>query len=792
MNLPRKLLVPLCCFLLAFSFLRAQKHTISGYVQDAQTGEKLIGAKVFDPILKMGAVTNTYGYYSITLETDTFQLTASYLGYQTYTEVFLLNKDLKVNLSLTPSDIEINAVEITAEESVSESANMGTIDVPVEQIKSLPALLGETDVIKVLQLLPGVQSGSEGSSGLFVRGGSPDQNLILLDGVPLYNVQHLFGFFSVFNADALKNVTLVKGGFPARYGGRLSAVLDINMKDGNMEEVHGEGMVGLIASKLTVEGPIKKGKTSFLVSGRRTYIDLLAQPLIRAASDGNSSGGYYFYDVNAKVNHIFSDKDRIFLSGYMGRDRFYARDRYTYEPGGGDSFTSETNFGLGWGNAIGALRWNHLFNPKLFGNLTLTASDYDFDVNAEFKDTDVIAGEAQESSAKATYKSGIRDYSAKLDFDYYANPSNLIRFGAYGIHHTFTPGVSQFQIESGGVALDTSIGSQVTRGIETGVYIEDEIRVGERFRANVGVHASGFSVNKKFYYSVQPRFTSRYFIDGNWAVKGSFATMAQYLHLLTNSNIGLPTDLWVPATDRIRPQTSWIGSVGLARTFTEQNLEFSVEGYYKHMDNVIAYKEGAAFLDIDEDWQDKIEVGTGWSYGLEALLQRKKGKTTGWIGYTLSWTNRQFDNLNDGNVFPFKYDRRHDFSMALTHRFNDRIDVGMTYVYGTGYAVTLPVAQSLTGQVSPLSVFSNVTPRQIIEERNGYRMRNYHRLDLGVNFTKEKKKFSRTWSLGVYNAYSRLNPFFLYFDEDPQTDQTVLRQVSLFPIIPSIAYKFKF
>lgn len=793
MNLPRKLFLPLLCLLSVFTLLPAQKHTISGYVQDVKTGEKLIGAKVFDPVLKLGAVTNTYGYYSITLETDTFRLTASYLGYQTYSDILLLDQDLKINLSLSPTDIEMNTVEITAEESVSESANMGTIDVPVEQIKALPALLGETDVIKVLQLLPGVQSGSEGSSGLFVRGGSPDQNLILLDGVPLYNVQHLFGFFSVFNADALKNVTLIKGGFPARYGGRLSAVLDINMKDGNMEEVHGEGMIGLIASKLTVEGPIKKGKTSFLISGRRTYIDLLAQPLIRAASDGNSSGGYFFYDVNAKVNHIFSEKDRLYLSGYMGRDRFYARDKYTYDNTVGPSYTSETNFGLGWGNAIGALRWNHLFSPRLFGNLTLTASDYDFDVNAEFKDIETENGVTTEQSAQATYLSGIRDFSAKLDFDFYANPTNLVRFGAYGIHHTFTPGISQFKFEStGNPGLDTTLGSQITKGIESGLYIEDEIRLGERFRGNIGLHASAFTVNQKSYYSVQPRFTSRYFIDDNWAVKGSFATMAQYLHLLTNSNVGLPTDLWVPATERIRPQTSWIGAVGLARTFTEQNLEFSVEGYYKHMDNVIAYKEGAAFLDIDEDWQDKIEVGTGWSYGLEALLQRKKGKTTGWIGYTLSWTNRQFDNLNDGNVFPFKYDRRHDFSLALTHRFSDRIDVGLTYVYGTGYAVTLPVARSLTSSPSPLQQLGSINPNQIIETRNGYRMRNYHRMDIGVNFTKEKKRFSRTWSLGLYNAYSRLNPFFLYFDNEPRTNRTVLKQVSLFPMIPSIAYKFKF
>lgn len=772
--------------------ISAQKHTVSGYVQDAATGEKLIGAKVFDPVLKIGSVTNTYGFFSITTDADTLKLTASYIGYETYSEVLPLTANKSLDIALSPTDVQVGEVTITAEESVTESAQMGTIDVPIETIKGLPALMGEVDVIKVLQLLPGVQSGSEGSSGLFVRGGSPDQNLVLLDGVPLYNVQHLFGFFSVFNADALKNVTLVKGGFPARYGGRLSSVLDINMKDGNMKEFHGEGSVGIIASKLTLEGPIQKGKTSFLVSGRRTYIDLLAQPLIKAASNGQGRGGYYFYDVNAKVNHIFSEKDRLYLSGYFGRDRFYAGETWEWEDGN-RSGKSRDDFGLSWGNVIGALRWNHLFSNRLFSNLTLTYSDYDFKVDASFEDELTENGVTTTEASSANYLSGIRDFSAKLDFDFYAAPNHLIRFGAYGIHHTFTPGVTQIQIaEAGTAGLDTTFGSQVTKGIEAGVYIEDEVKVGNRFRANIGVHASTFSVNDKLYHSLQPRISSRYLITDKWAAKTSFATMAQYLHLLTNSNVGLPTDLWVPATENILPQTSWIAAAGLARVFPDQNLEFSLEGYYKQLNNVISYQEGAAFLSIDDDWQDKVVSGKGWSYGMEALLQRKKGRTSGWIGYTLSWTKRQFDDLNNGNVFPFKYDRRHDLSIALTHQLNDRIDFGLTYVYGTGYAVTLPVARALGGHPSPLQQLGFLDEVQIIEERNGYRMRDYHRLDLGVNFTKVKPKFTRTWSLGVYNAYSRRNPFFLYFDQARNENRQVLRQVSLFPILPSIAYKFKF
>lgn len=781
-----------CLIFLISGSVFAQKHTVSGYVLDSETGEKLIGAKVFDPVLKVGAVTNTYGFYSITVKSDTLKLTASYLGYKTFSTVLVLEKDIELNIDLSIADIEVDEVVITAEESITESATMSTNEIPVEQIKKLPALLGEVDVIKTLQLLPGVQSGSEGSSGLYVRGGSPDQNLVLLDGVPLYNVQHLFGFFSVFNADALKNVTLIKGGFPARYGGRLSSVLDINMKEGNLNEFHGEGSIGIVASKLTLEGPIKKGKTSFLVSGRRTYIDLLAKPFIKAASDGDASGGYYFYDVNAKVNHIFSDKDRLYLSGYFGRDRFYANDRYTFN-NGPTEFTYEDKFGLAWGNVIGALRWNHLFSNKLFSNLTVTYSNYDFDVFANFTDSETTAGNTITNSSSADYVSGIRDFSAKLDFDFYAAPNHLIRFGAYGIHHTFTPGVTQIKFnQSGGPGIDTTFGSQKTQGIETGIYIEDEIKLGSRFRANVGLHASGFAVNKEFYTSLQPRFTSRFMLDENWALKGSFATMAQYLHLLSNSNVGLPTDLWVPATDRIKPQTSWQGALGFARNLWDRQFEFSVEGYYKYMNNVIAYKEGAAFLSIDEDWQDKVEVGDGWSYGAEVLLQRKKGRTTGWIGYTLSWTNRQFENLNGGNVFPYKYDRRHDLSIVLSHKINDKIDIGASYVYGSGYAVTLPVARQQGIHPSPLYQFGYLDNIPVIEARNDYRMRDYHRLDFGINFTKEKKKYTRVWNFSVYNVYSRRNAFFLYFDEHPTENRQVLKQVSLFPIIPSVSYKFSF
>ncbi|MEM7035936.1 MAG: TonB-dependent receptor plug domain-containing protein [Bacteroidota bacterium] len=799
-------LAPLLLLFSLFSNVVAQKHTVSGYVTDAETGEKLIGARVFDPALKAGALTNAYGFYSITVAADTLRLSCSYLGYTNTATAFLLNRDTTVNMKLQPEGISVEAVEITAEEDISESSQMSSINVPIETIKKIPSLMGEVDVIKALQLLPGVQSGSEGGTGLYVRGGGPDQNLILLDGVPVYNVSHLFGFFSLFPANAINNVNLIKGGFPARYGGRLSSVIDMSLKEGNSKEFHGEGGIGLLSANLTLEGPIVKDKTSFMISGRRTYFDILAAPFVAASSETDTRAGYYFYDLVGKVNHKFSDRDRLYLSFYGGRDKMYLRDAYQ-ETVGNTTYNSETSFGLGWGNLIGAVRWNHVFSPRLFGNLTATFSDYDFSIDAEFLDETTVAGNTNTERFGLGYISGIRDWSAKLDFDFYANPRHLIRFGAYGTHHTFTPGVSNVAIQVGNFEVDTSFGATVTNAIEMGLYVEDDWKISERHKMNVGLHASGFAVNGSFYRALQPRFSHRFLLDENWALKGSFASMYQYVHLLTNSTVGLPTDLWVPTTDRIRPQLALQGALGVTRSFHDAGLEFSVEGYYKYMTGLIEYKEGAAFLAENADWEDKVEQGDGWSYGAEFLLQRKRGKLNGWVGYTLSWTNREFENLNGGRPFPYKFDRRHDISLVLTYNLNEKWDFGLTWVYGTGNATTLPIATFTGAGPSPLDQLGFNQPLDYIESRNGFRLRAYHRLDLGINrhihhkrktkdadgnITEGDTRWSETWSIGVYNAYSRRNPFFLYFDYNPATDTRDLKQVSLFPIIPSVAWKFKF
>lgn len=795
---PMKKLPFLILLLFLGGFVSAQNVTISGFIQDLETGEPLISATIFDTKSGKGAISNEYGFYSLTLPADSVVLRANYVGYQAMEFRMLVKEDTQFKINMK-SSLVLDEVSITASEldRIEEQTQMSANDISIEKVKALPVLLGEKDILKTIQLLPGVQSGSEGSSGIYVRGGGQDQNLILLDGVPIYNASHLFGFFSVFNADAINSVKLIKGGFPARYGGRLSSVVDIRMKEGNSKKFHGEGSVGIISSKLTLEGPIIKDKTSFIVSGRRTYIDLLARPIIAAASAAQSNGeervtgGYYFWDLNAKINHKINDNSRLYASGYFGRDRFFARVKENYTDGG-EVYDGSFENNLRWGNAIGALRWNQIISPKMFVNVTGTYSKYQFDVGFDEQTTITNPDSTREERFFYQYLSGIQDLSAKVDFDYHPHSNHSIKFGAGNTYHTFTPGVNQFQLsEIGGENLDTTFGSSTQYAHEQALYFEDDWKINNRLKVNAGLHFSGFYVNEKWYTSVQPRVSARFFLDDKSSVKASYARMTQFLHLLTNPSIGLPTDLWVPATGRVAPQESQQVALGYARSLPE-GFQITVEGYYKDMRNLIDYREGTSFLGTAEDWQDKVVVGRGNSYGMEVLLERKFGKTSGWIGYTLSWTNRQFDDLNFGNWFPYRYDRRHDISVAITHKFNDRVDVGLVWVYGTGNAVTLGQERYRgLGNLFGGNNFGQFNEIEHIGERNNYRMRAYHRLDLGVNLHKKRKHHEGTWSFGLYNAYSRQNPFYLYFSYDRQNNRK-LYQISLFPIIPSVSYAFKF
>ncbi len=770
-------------FSLFFRKSFSQTYTISGTIEDVKTGEKLLGANIYDELTYKGTVSNYYGFYSLSLPKGKIKFTISYVGYQSIQKEFVLHSDTVINISLNPS-IELKEILVVDKaESKVRSSQMSVAEIPVQTIKSLPVLMGEVDIIKTIQLLPGVQSGGEGMSGLYVRGGGPDQNLILLDGVPVYNANHLFGFFSVFNADAIQNISLVKGAFPARYGGRLSSVLDIKMKEGNNKEFKGEGSVGLISSKLTLEGPIINDKTSFIISGRRTYADILAQPFIKYAASQEGydklSGGYYFYDLNAKINHKFSDRSRLYLSSYLGRDKAYSKIKES-----DSNKRYENNSDIHWGNITTALRWNYILNNKLFSNSTITYSKYKFLTGIEFLETQ--NNPKLSNHFKYEYSSGIDDIAGKIDFDYIPNTNHYIRFGINNIYHTFNPGVSAFNYSDQQTNVDTTFGNKEIYSNELAVYAEDDIKITGNLKANIGLHYSGFYVKNKFYNSLEPRLSARYLINEKLSVKAAYSQMNQYLLLLTNSSMSMPTDLWLPVTDRIKPQKSIQYAIGSAYALTS-DIDISVEGFYKKMSNLIEYKEGASFFSISNDWQDKIVQGQGWAYGAEFFVQKKVGKTAGWIGYTLSWSNRRFEGISFDKVFPYKYDRRHDISIVVTHKFNDKVDVGLTWVYGTGNAITLATEKYV---VKTDDGYEYV---EYYEKRNGYRMTAYHRLDVSANFHKQKKWGKRTWSIGVYNVYNRLNPFFLNFEDDYNNNgKVVLKQYSIFPIIPSVSYSFIF
>lgn len=776
--------------LLGWGTLAAQNRntiTLSGYVEDAQSGERLIGVNVYLPGTLYGTSTNTYGFYSLSLPPGRYPVQVSFMGYGVISDTLELSSSQQRDFRLQVSSEELEEIVVTAETPEVERVQMSQIQLTAKEIKSIPYFLGEVDIIRALQLLPGVQSGGEGTTGFYVRGGSPDQNLILLDGVPVYNASHLFGFFSVFNADAIKNVNLTKGGFPARFGGRLSSVLEIDMKEGNMREFHGEGAVGLIASKLTLEGPLVKDKASFMISGRRTYYDLMIRPFLPTGIDA----GYYFADLNAKINYKLSRNDRLYLSYYNGIDKFFAREEYRDGFLGGnveESFSSQ----MDWGNHTGALRWNHLFSDRLFSNLTATFTQYRFGVGAENSFND---GSVTESFG-IEYFSLIRDFGLRYDFEYSLNRDHNLRFGANYTHHTFRPGAVQVQENFLNTNIDSLLElSERINAHDIFLYAEDEYLVNSRFKINYGLHYNAYATGEAFYHSLQPRFSGRYLVNSSWSLKGSYAYMQQFIHLLSNSGIGLPTDLWVSATERVRPQQSQQIALGSSHRLGKGDYELSFESYYKWMSNLIEYKEGASFL-AQSDWQNNVETdGVGRAYGLEVLLRKKEGKTTGWIGYTLARTERQFSQLNFGEWFPYRYDRRHDLSIVLNHRFSERFELGATWVYGSGINFTAPVANlSLPSQGNSWgnNPFLGLGQFQAYTERNALRMPSYHRMDVSFSFHKETRWGRATWNLSLYNAYSRQNPFFLYINEDWMTGNRSVRQVALFPIIPSLSYIFKF
>jgi len=762
--------------------LAQQRFTISGTITDAATNEALIGANMVEVSSFKGTVANNYGFYSLTLPAGKVKIAFSFVGYETQYKEIDLTKNQKINLSLDAKNElqEIKVVATRTDERLS-TTQMSRFDMPIAKIKSIPALLGEADVIKSLQLLPGVKSGSEGSSGLYVRGGAPDQNLLLLDGVPIYNATHLFGFFSVFNPDALKSVSFYKGGFPARFGGRLSSVVDVRMKEGNEKEFHGNVSVGLISSSFHLEGPIVKERTSFSVSARRTYVDLLTMPFKK--SDGDIPG-YYFYDINAKINHRFSDRSRLFLSTYIGKDNLTSKTE-----SGGTSFEErmdKTKDKLNWGNITSSLRWNYIFNNKLFSNTTITYSKYDFEVSSDNSIKDYSSDKY--SINNYLFGSGIYDWGYKMDFDYSVSPDHAVKFGINYIYHNFKPGVKTYKADAAGEStINETFGDSSIYAHDLSLYAEDDITIGPRLKANVGLRASTFNVQNTPYYSLEPRLSVNYQANDNLSFKVAYSQMKQYIHLLTSSRLSLPTDLWVPVTAKIKPMTADQVAIGAVYRIAN-GMDITVESYYKRMNNLIEYKDGASFYGSSVDWENKVESGKGWAYGTEVMFSKEVGKTTGWVAYTLSWADRQFENISLGQKFPARYDSRHDINIVISHKFNDRIDIGTTWVYRTGNAGTL-----FTNQVNTDIPYYNGSGMKInyFDGRNNYRMPPYHRLDFGINFHKQKRTGVRTWNVSVYNLYNRQNPYFIAPDTN-NNGQHVLKQTSLFSIIPSVTYSFKF
>lgn len=782
----------------------SRKFTISGYVTDGTSSETLIGANILESRQQQGTTTNPYGFYSITLPAGETELSFSYLGYTTRQYRLELSKDTLINVLMQDNNQleEVVIVSDKAEAGIT-ATQMGAQEIPIAQIKNTPSILGEADVMKTIQLMPGVQAGVEGSAGLYVRGGGPDQNLILLDGVPVYNVDHLFGFFSVFTPEAVKKVTLFKSSFPARFGGRLSSVVDVRSNDGDMKKYHGTLSVGLLSSKIQLEGPIIRNKTSFNISARRSYIDLIAKPFM--PKDDKIS--YYFYDINAKINHKFSDRSRLFLNFYNGKDSYYFKTT--------DSSSSmyKDKMSLNWGNTIATARWNYIFNQKLFSNTTVAYNKYRMDANSTVYTKTNLIESISESNYHSNYHSGICDWSYLIDFDYNPTPTHRIKFGAGYLHHDFRPEVATSKIqekEDGITKQDTlynSISNSTIQAHEVSAYIEDNFDIGSRLRMNVGLHLSMFRVQKRNYFSAQPRVSARYQLTRHTALKASYTKMSQYIHLLSSTPISMPTDLWVPVTSKIKPMQAHQYSLGSYYTGLP-GWEFSVEGYYKQMRNVLEYKEGVSFLGSSSGWENKVEMGKGRSMGIEFMAQKTTGKTTGWIAYTLAKSDRKFavGGINNGERFPYKYDRRHNLSLVVNHKFNNRIDIGASWIFSTGGTAT--IAEEVTAIIRPGE--DAIQQKDYIEKRNNYRLPASHRLNIGVNFNKKTKHGVRTWNISLYNAYNAMNPTMIYSNNSGgytsyiknQEDGKVYLQyipakrkitkLTLLPCVPSVTYTYKF
>ncbi len=812
----------------------SRKFTISGYVTDGASSETLIGANILESRRSTGTATNPFGFYTLTLPEGDAELTFSYLGYETLHSRFELDRDTLLNIRLN-SNNQLQEVVILSDkrEAGIESTTMGANEIPMAQIKNTPSILGEADLLKTIQLMPGVQAGMEGFSGMYVRGGGPDQNLVLLDGIPVYNADHLLGVFSIFTPEAVKNVTLFKSSFPARYGGRLSSIVDVRTNDGDMKKYHGAISIGLLTDKLHIEGPIIKGKTSFSLSARAMPTAFFKNLIVDKDDDSPNvhyadKYNYYFYDMNAKLNHKFNDRSRLFLGFYRGKDHYHYDSREDYP---GNSSNIDTRYydnknHLNWGNIIGYARWNYVFNNRLFGNTTFSYNSYQMTLTGSLDDVKYRNNQLMDRNHyNSKFHSGIRDWSARMDFDYTPVPEHHIKFGGEFIYHTFSPGVSTSkmqEIENGMAQTDTLYNTSTSRdmnGQEFSIYAEDNLVLSDRLSLNAGVRFSLFHTQEKSYFSAQPRLSARYDLGRGFSAKASYTCMSQYVHLLSSTPLSMPTDLWVPITKDIRPMYANQYSIGGYYTGLA-GWEFSVEGYYKQMRHILEYQDGVSFFGTSTNWEEKVETGQGRSYGLEVMMQKIFGRTTGWLAYTLSKTEHRFTdgNINQGRWFPYKYDRRHSISLCLNHKFSNRIDIGASWIFNTGGCITVP--ERATVIIRPDGSTETGT---YISQRNNYRLPASHRLNIGVNFNKKTKHGMRTWNISVYNAYNAMNPNIVYSEwqmtnnlngyynnyfngnynnnyngkpgevsQVKEEGKSVIKKLTILPCIPSVTYTYRF
>lgn len=752
------------------------KHTISGTVKDKSNGESLAGASV--KILNMdgGTLTNSYGFFSLTLPEAKYTLIVSYVGYQTFSQKINLNKDVPIAVELTVSgtldEIVINAGK--KNDNITKPL-MGVEKLDINMINQLPVIFGEKDILKSIQLLPGIKSAGEGNSGFYVRGGSADQNLILLDEAPVYNASHLLGFFSTFNSDAIKDINLYKGGMPAQYGGRLSSVVDIKMKDGDNKNYDVNGGLGLISSRLNVQGPIVKDKGSFIISGRRSYADLFLKLSSDSALNNNT---LYFYDLNLKANYNLGQKDKVYLSGYFGRDVLAL----------GETFASD------WGNKTGTLRWNHVLNNKLFSNTSLIYSDYSYKIKIN------------SGSDKFVITSQIQDVNVKQDFDFFLNKNNKIKFGANVIRHNVSPG----RIDAEGSSNLKSSVVQKRYSWESALYVSHEVAFNKKLNMVYGLRLSDLKVigpgnyfnydseghtvdtisykrGQKVvdYWNLEPRWSAGYQLTENKSIKASYNRNVQNLHLISNSTTSSPTDLWLPSSNNIKPEIADQVALGYYENFNDNQYEFSTEIYYKWLQNQIDYRNGA-ILQANDQIESELLYGKGRAYGIELFFKKKFGRFNGWIGYTLSKTERKFDQINEGKYFNARQDRTHDLSVVGIYKLNGRWSFSGTFVYSTGNAVTFPSGKyNVNNQI----VF-------LYTERNAHRMPAYHRMDISAtleNKHNKTRKFQSSWDFGIYNVYGRENAYSITFKNDPEDpSRTIAEQISLFKFIPGITWNFKF